>query len=75
MFNPAASKAWFDSLPAVKADPKFDAWMAKVDAAIGKKCGLSSSDLADIDYLSMFEDGESPSAAAKAALSNEGWEG
>jgi len=46
--------------------------MKAVDAALEKKCGLSSRDLIDIDYLGMFEDGASPSAAARAAIANEG---
>ena len=54
------------------AEAKFAAFMAKVDAAIEKRCGLSSSDLADIDYRGMFEDGASPASAARAAIANEG---
>lgn len=50
-------------------DPKFTAWMAKVDAAIAKKCdGLTSSDLPDFMYCDAFEDGASPAQAAKAAI-------
>ena len=54
----------------------FDAFMAEVDKWIAKKAaGLVSSDLADWDYLSAWEDGAKPASAAKAALVAEGWEG
>lgn len=50
-------------------DPKFTAWMAKVDAAIARKCaGLTSSDLPDFMYCDAFEDGATPAQAAKAAI-------
>lgn len=62
------TNAWFDNLPVYKPDPKFDAWMAKVDAVIEKNCGLSNRDLPDWNYLDAFEDGFSPAAAAKAAI-------
>lgn len=62
------TNAWFDNLPVYKPDPKFAVWMAKVDAFISKKFGVDSSDLPDWNYLDAFEDGMSPSAAAKAAI-------
>jgi Family of unknown function (DUF5419) len=53
--------------PAAKAG--FDKWMAKVDAYIANKFGgIDSNDLPDWNYEDAFEDGASPSAAAKAAI-------
>lgn len=46
---------------------KFTEWMAKVDAALLKATGLDSRDLPDWDYVSAYEDGFTPSAAARAA--------
>jgi hypothetical protein len=50
------------------ANAGFDAWMAKVDAAIARKFGVDSNDLPDWNYLDAFEDGMAPAAAAKAAI-------
>lgn len=50
------------------ANAGFDKWMAKVDAALVKKCGLDSRDLPDWMYADAFEDGRSASSAASAAL-------
>jgi hypothetical protein len=46
----------------------FDAWMAKVDAIITKKCGLTSRHLPDWMYFDAYDDGASPASAAKAAI-------
>ena len=54
-------------------DEKFTAWMAKVDKAINKLTGLTSSDLPDVAYRDMFEDKRAPSAAARVALVEAGW--
>lgn len=51
----------------------FKAWMAAVDAAVDAKVGLSASDLADIAYYDLYEDGVSPTSAAKKALAGEGF--
>ena len=47
---------------------KFNIWMARVDAYIEQKFGLSSSDLPDYCYRDAFDDGASPGSAAKAAI-------
>ena len=52
----------------------FDSWMAKVDSHIEKVIGLSSSDLSDCNYSSWFEDGITPSRAARMALRENGME-
>lgn len=65
-------EAWFKSLPAAKPNPAFDAWMAKVEAAIEKATGLSSSDLDDFMYDDAWQDGATPAQAAKAAIKNAG---
>lgn len=67
-FNIAAGRAWFDSLPAVKPNPRFDAWMAKVNAILERKTGLDSNDLPDFCYLDAYEDGATPSQAAASAI-------
>jgi len=46
----------------------FQVWMAKVDAALERKLGLSSMDLADCCYHDWFDDGLTPSQAARMAL-------
>jgi hypothetical protein len=46
----------------------FNDWMAKVDAALLRKCGLDNRDLPDWTYVDAFEDGFTPNAAAAAAL-------
>ncbi len=46
----------------------FDTWLKRVDAALIEKSGLGIDCLADIDYGSLFEDGDSPDSAAKACL-------
>lgn len=50
-----------------KADG-FKAWMAKVDAAVAAKCGLSASDLPDVCYRDWYEDGVTPKSAAARAV-------
>lgn len=51
----------------------FEQWMVKVDQWISKGlCGFTSSDLADIAYRDLFEDGLTPIQAAREAIQNEG---
>ncbi len=49
-------------------DPRFLAYMVKVNAAVNRMMGVSVMDLADYDFSSAFEDGVSPGAAARAAI-------
>lgn len=52
----------------------FEQWMHEVDVIIaGKAMGLTSSDLADIDYWSLWNDEAEPMEAAKEALLNDGY--
>ena len=51
----------------------FEAWMQRVDAILESRVGLSHLDLADICYRDMYDDGDTPSLAARAALENEGF--
>jgi hypothetical protein len=51
-------------------DTDFDTWMRQVDECIGRRCGLSSSDLPDWTYRDAFDDGLSPEEAAAEALDN-----
>ncbi len=46
----------------------FTDWMAKVDAIIIAKTGLSSDDLPDLLYDNEYEDEATPLEAAKAAI-------
>lgn len=51
----------------------FDEWMKRVDAHVSRICGLSYSDLPDIAYRDMYDDGASPKEAAQEALAEAGW--
>lgn len=53
-------------------DREFKKWMAKVDQAISRACGMGAEDLADICYRDMFNDGETHKAAARAAIEASG---
>lgn len=55
------------------SDPKFRAWMTKVDAAVNRMVGLSVMDLSDIDFWSLFNDKVTPSRAAAMAMRESGW--
>lgn len=47
---------------------EFDEWMKQVDKILARMTGgLTSEDLADYDYQSAFEDGATPTQAAKSA--------
>lgn len=50
----------------------FKAYMAKVDAAVENRCGLSVMDLPDVDFASMYEDGVSQAKAAARAIREAG---
>lgn len=50
------------------SEAAFAAWMVKVNAALEKRCGVSSDDLPDCCYRDWHEDGYSPSAAAREAI-------
>ena len=52
-------------------DMKYEAWMKKVDAWCWRLAGCSASDLADVCYEDMYEDGYSPKRAARRAVRNE----
>ena len=49
----------------------FEQWMKQVDEWVGRLCGMSAYDLADICYADLWEDGESPKQAARKAIRNE----
>lgn len=51
----------------------FEMWMNEVDALLEETCGLSSSDLPDVAYYDMYDDGLSPRSAAREALENAGY--
>lgn len=53
-----------------KNDAGFAGWMEKVDRAVGMIAGLGAYDLSDMNYRDMYDAGDSPSDAAKAALVN-----
>ncbi len=49
----------------------FQDWMKQVDKAISDKVGLTSSDLADICYRDLYDDGVSASSAARKAIKSD----
>lgn len=57
----------------MKTEAGFRAWLAKVDAAIARKCGLSHLDLGDWRYRDAYEDGLSPAHVARLVLAEEGF--
>lgn len=60
-----------DSVQKEEERRRFEAWKAKVDRAIARQCmGLTSDDLPDVDYWSLFLAGESPREAACYAIQN-----
>lgn len=56
-------------------DADFKAWFARVDGIISAKAGVGAEDLADQTWRDWFDSGKSASAAANAALRNEGFPG
>lgn len=59
----------------VTEDRRFQAWMAKVDAACQRLAGLSIYDLPDQDFRGEFESRTGAVAMARRALREEGWPG
>jgi hypothetical protein len=48
----------------------FDQWVKKVDAILLATVGVGLSDLPDVAYADWYEDGVSPTTAAKRAKKN-----
>ena len=48
----------------------FDDWMAAVDQLVNERAGLSVHDLPDCPFRRWFDDGVSPSGAARQAIHN-----
>ena len=48
----------------------FEQWMAMVDKKVESIIGLSTSDLPDICYRDMYDDGMTPASVAREALRN-----
>ncbi len=48
----------------------FEAWMAKVDAELIRRCGFDSQDLPDYCYSDAYEDDATPSMCAAEVLAN-----
>ena len=46
----------------------FEQWIAKVDEILVKRVGLGRDDLPDCCYRDWYDDGVSPSVAAKRAM-------
>jgi len=52
----------------------FEEWMRAVDAVVGDIAfGLSVHDLPDIDFRTLYDDGEMAQTAAETALSGAGF--
>ncbi len=48
----------------------FEHWLAKVDAAVEARTGMSLSDLPDCCFRDWYDDGVTPSAAAARVIRN-----
>lgn len=48
----------------------FDAWMSKVNAEVRKLSSMDVGDLSDVPYRDWYDDGVSPSRAARRAIKN-----
>jgi len=49
----------------------FDQWMEKVDYCVAMLfCGLSTSDLPDVDFWELFDGGDTPEEAALFVIEN-----
>ena len=46
----------------------FEEWLAKVNGVLESRIGIGTSDLPDIAYTDLYEDGVTPQAAAKKAI-------
>jgi hypothetical protein len=53
--------------------PKFDAWLRRVDNALMRLCGIGTADLVDCCYADWYDEGLSPSEAARRALRENGF--
>jgi hypothetical protein len=52
----------------------FDTWMVRVDRAVAyATCGMSVHDLADAPFSDWWEDGITPTQAARMILAEEGF--
>ena len=49
---------------------KFEQWMKKVDTYFIKKVGVSTEDLPDADYRTMYEEGLPPSDVHQLVLAD-----
>lgn len=49
-------------------EASFKLWLAKVDAEVQRRTGLSYMDLPDIDYAGLFEEGVGAKRAAGKAI-------
>lgn len=52
----------------------FESWMNRVDQYLVNELGLDSQDLPDINYMDLYESGESPREAASEALEYAGYD-
>lgn len=50
---------------------QFDKWMARVDAIMARKYGLTHRDIADWQWWDSFEADDSPAQAVNASIHNE----
>ena len=58
------------SFGAVTSTESFKLWLANVDACCARICGLSIHDLPDCCFMDWFEDGVTPTSAARRAIRN-----
>ena len=49
-------------------ESRFKTWKQAVNAACHKLCGLTTDDLPDVDFWAWFEEGVSPTTAARRTI-------
>ena len=54
-------------------DP-YTTWMLEVDLVLARRCGMTSSDLADTNTRDNFDGGTTPEDMAELILENEGFD-
>ena len=51
----------------------YETWVSAVDRAVQEIAGVSVHDLADINFVDAFNDGQDPADVAAEILESEGW--
>ena len=62
-----------DIVPRAGTVKEFIKYINKINIILEAQCGMGVADLADYDFASAHEDGETPSSVVKQMLENEGF--